>query len=217
MSLLLDLLAFLTPYGFYSYFAMFGLLIACGFGFPMPEDIVLITGGILSARGVTDVWTVNIVCLIGVLGGDGTVFFLGRKFGHRIKSFPVIRRILNESNDRRVNQIFRKYGSKVIFFARFMPGLRTPIFMTAGIYRVSPWTFLSLDGFAALISVPVWIHVGFLFGQNLEELEKKIKDFQVGIYVILALVLVLVVAINLVKKKTYAKMAGESENHSDRP
>lgn len=212
MTLLIDLLAFLTPYGLYSYFAMFGLLIACGFGFPMPEDIILITGGIMSARGVTDVMTVNIVCLFGVLAGDGTVFFLGRRYGQRIKSFPIIRRILNEKNDRRVEKIFRKYGSKVIFFARFMPGLRTPIFMTAGIYRVSPWTFLSLDGFAALISVPLWIHVGYIFGQNLEELERKIKDFQVGIYIILALILILIVAISLIKKKTYAKIAGETED-----
>jgi len=214
MKLLLNLLEFITPYGTYSYFVMFAILIACGFGFPMPEDIVLITGGILSARGITDIWIVNIVCMFGVLMGDGTVFFLGRRYGHRIKTFPVIRKILNEKTDKRVEHIFRKYGKKVIFFARFMPGLRTPIFMTGGIYRVSPWTFLLLDGFAALISVPVWIHVGYLFGKNLEELEKKMQEFQFGIYAILALLLILIVVISRLKKKTYDKMANGNQGTS---
>lgn len=214
MKLLLDLLEFMTPYGTYSYFVMFGFLIACGFGFPMPEDIVLITGGILAARGITDVWMVNMVCMMGVLMGDGTVFYLGRRYGQRIKTFPIIRKILNEKTDQRVEHIFRKYGKKVIFFARFMPGLRTPIFMTGGIYRVSPWTFLLLDGFAALISVPLWIHVGYLFGKNLEELEKKMQEFQIGLYVILFAVIVLIVVINRAKKKTYEKMANSNKESS---
>jgi membrane protein DedA with SNARE-associated domain len=212
MKLLMDLLEFMMPYGTYSYFVMFGILIACGFGFPMPEDIVLITGGILAARGVTDVLTVNVVCMLGVLIGDGTVFFMGRRFGHRIKSFPIIRKVLNEKTDKRVEHIFNKYGKKVIFFARFMPGLRTPIFMTSGIYRVSPWTFLILDGFAALISVPLWIHVGYLFGKNLEDLEKKMQEFQLGFYVILVVVIALIVGVNLAKKRTYEKMANGNQS-----
>src|SRR5690242_19409687 len=136
MRLLIDFLEFLTPYGVYSYYVMFGILIACGFGLPMPEDIILITAGILSATHATELWLVNIVCLIGVMLGDGVVFFLGRKFGPTIKSKGIFRRVINERNDRRVMNVFSKFGDKVIFMARFMPGLRMPLFLTAGIYQV---------------------------------------------------------------------------------
>ena len=55
---------------------------------------------------------------------------------------------------------------------------------------MSLWKFFFLDGFAALISVPVWIWVGFVFGSNLEALGDKIKQFQWGIYIILLVLLV---------------------------
>ena len=40
MKLIIELLAHLTPYGHYAYFIMFAILLACGFGLPMPEDVV---------------------------------------------------------------------------------------------------------------------------------------------------------------------------------
>jgi membrane protein DedA with SNARE-associated domain len=202
MQVLIDLLAFLTPYGVYSYYVMFGLLIACGFGLPMPEDIILITGGILSARHATDLWIVNLVCMVGVLGGDAVVFFMGRRFGPTIKSVGIFKRVINEKNDRRVMNVFSKFGDKVIFMGRFMPGLRMPLFLTAGIYQVPPWKFFLLDGAAALISVPLWIYLGYLFGANLEELEHKVRQFQVGIYVAVAAAVLLFILFSVLKKRT---------------
>jgi membrane protein DedA with SNARE-associated domain len=90
--------------------------------------------------------------------------------------------------------------------ARFMPGLRTPIFMTCGIYQVSFWKFLTLDGLAALISVPVWVYVGVIFGENLELLEQKIRQFQVGIYSLLGGLIALGILYAIVKKKFMNKV-----------
>jgi membrane protein DedA with SNARE-associated domain len=91
--------------------------------------------------------------------------------------------------DEKVQAVFLRWGDKVVFLARFMPGLRTPIFLTAGIYKTSYARFLALDGSAALISVPVWIWIGELFGYNLELLAQKMKQFQVAILVAVAIVL----------------------------
>lgn len=207
MQILIKLLAFLTPYGTHSYFVMFGILLACGFGLPMPEDVVLVTGGILSSHGVTSFWVTNAVCMAGVLIGDFTIFYLGRRFGPRIKTVGIFKRIFTEKRDQAVRGIFEKYGDKVIFMARFMPGLRTPIFLSTGIYQVKPWKFLLLDGSAALISVPLWIYIGDLFGQNLEELEVKMKQFQFGIYFILVGLVVLFITYTVIKKRALSKIA----------
>lgn len=206
MQILIDLLAFLTPYGTHSYFVMFGILIACGFGFPMPEDVVLISGGILASHAVTNFWGVVVVCMAGVLMGDGIVFSLGRYFGPSIKKKGIFKKIFTEKVDQRAESIIRKYGDKVVFMARFMPGLRTPVFLTCGIYQVKPWKFLLLDGTAALISVPLWIYVGFVFGQNLEELEAKIRDVQFGLYAGLAALIAVFVIVALFKRRV-AKVA----------
>lgn len=205
MDWIISLLERLTPYGTYSYAIMFGILIACGFGLPMPEDIVLVTGGILASRDVTSFGFTFIVCMAGVLIGDGTIYFIGRRAGPRLRSTRFFRFLVSEEREKKVMSWFANYGDKVIFFARFAPGLRMPLFLTSGIYQVPAWKFFTLDGFAAVISVPVWIWVGYFFGKNLEVLESKIHQFQTGIYAILAVLLVGFVAAWYIKKRLKAR------------
>lgn len=180
---------------------MFGFLIACGFGFPMPEDIILISGGILSARGICDFWLTFLVTMAGVMIGDGIIYLFGRFAGDRVKKSWLYRRVMTENMDEKTKNFWKKYGDRVIFMARFMPGLRMPIFLTSGIYKVSAAKFFLLDGFAAIISVPVWIWVGYVFGHNLELLGQKIKQFQFGIYGVLLIVILFFVVIYFTKKK----------------
>ena len=206
MQQLINLTNFLVPYGAHSYFVMFAILLACGFGLPMPEDIVLITGGILASRGVCDLYFTIVITLFGVLVGDGIIFFLGRHQGDRIKKTWPFSKILNPKTEDRAKNFFAKYGDKVIFMARFMPGLRMPIFLSAGAYQVKPWKFLLLDGFAALISVPVWVHVGFVFGTNLELLEKRIKQLQLGLYLVLGVLFVLFISYVFLKRRLLRRM-----------
>ena len=200
MHLIIELLNRLTPYGNYAYFFIVLILLTCGFGLPLPEDVVLVTGGILSARMVTDFWLTVTFSMIGVILGDGIIFFIGKKVGPKIKGTRAFQYIVKEETDRKIMGWFNKYGDKVIFFARFMPGLRMPLFLTAGAYQVPAWKFFALDGFAALISVPTWVWVGHFFGSNLELLEKKIRHLQFGIYGVLG-VLLLILVVWYVKKK----------------
>ena len=213
MQTLIKLLEFLQPYGSFAYGVMFIILIACGFGFPLPEDVVLISGGILSSRPdsqVHYVWVVG-VCMLGVLGGDGVVFTLGNKLGPRVRRLPLLRKVLNERRDQQAHGIFHKYGTKVVFMARFMPGLRTPIFFTVGSYHIPMWKFFLLDGLAALISVPLWIYVGYVFGENLEELDRRVHQFQYGIYGVLVFIIVAFVVGALIKKKALKTVEAEAE------
>ncbi|MDD2343798.1 MAG: DedA family protein, partial [Tolumonas sp.] len=58
----------------YGYVAVFVMLLLCGFGLPIPEDITLVAGGIIAGLGYADVHTMFAVCMAGVLIGDGTMF-----------------------------------------------------------------------------------------------------------------------------------------------
>jgi len=204
MQSIIEFLDFLIPYGTVSYWIMFGVLLACGFGFPMPEDVVLITGGILSGRGVCNFWLTLIVCMSGVLLGDGIVYYLGRFFGQTIKKTWLFRRIMTDSINEKVEKIFKKHGDKIVFMGRFMPGLRMPIFLTAGIYRLSPWKFFLLDFGAAIISVPVWIYIGFLFGENLEDLYDWVMKIQTGIFLLLGF-FIIVFTLSILRKRRRKK------------
>jgi membrane protein DedA with SNARE-associated domain len=195
MDLMIQLLDSLTPWGTQSLVAIFLLLIACGFGLPMPEDVILVTAGILAARNITDYSMTQFVCFTGVILGDLTVFLIGKRFGPVIKSRGVFRRIFTPERDAQVARIFNTWGLKVIFAARFMPGLRMPVFLTAGTWQVPTWKFLALDGGAAILSVPLWIMLGHAFGSRLEELAVVMNRFQ---SVLLGLTAVVVLSVPLI-------------------
>ena len=87
-----------------------------------------------------------------------------------------------------VQEKFDKYGNWVLFVARFLPGLRTAVFVTAGISRkVSYLRFIIMDGLAALISVPIWIYLGEYGAHNIDWLMAKMHSLQSGIFVILGI------------------------------
>lgn len=172
----------------YGYVAVFLILLLCGFGLPIPEDITLVAGGIISGLGYANVHTMFFVCMAGVLIGDGTMFMLGHIFGQRILGFAPIRRIVTPHRFAQVQEKFAKYGNWVLFVARFLPGLRSPIFISAGMSRrISIWRFLIMDGLAACISVPIWVYIGDYGAYNREWLLHMVKRGQTGIYLLIAI------------------------------
>lgn len=183
LPLLIDLF---TNYG---YLAVFFVLLICGFGVPIPEDITLVAGGIISGLGYTHVHTMFAVGMAGVLLGDATMFMLGRILGDKVLQVRWVARILTPARFAAVQEKFTRYGSWVLFIARFLPGLRSPIFLTAGMSRSVPfWRFILLDGMAALISVPIWVYLGYFGAFNREWLLTWIHRGQSGILVLLAAV-----------------------------
>lgn len=190
----------------YGYIAVFLVLFACGFGLPIPEDVTLVTGGVISGLGYTNVHTMVLVGLFGVLIGDGTVFTLGKIYGQRILKFRFVARIMTPKRYDQIQVKFEKYGNWVLFVARFLPGLRTPIFLMAGVSgRISYWRFLAMDGMAALISVPIWVYLGEFGASNIDWLMHTVHQFQTGIFVLLGLLLVGCLSIWWVKKRRAAK------------
>ncbi|WP_233113203.1 DedA family protein [Aggregatibacter actinomycetemcomitans] len=184
------LISFFTDYG---YFAVLFVLIICGFGVPIPEDITLVSGGVISGLGYANVHVMLLLSFFGVLLGDSTMYWLGRIYGVKILRFRPIRRFLTVERLRLVRNKFDQYGNRVLFIARFLPGLRAPIYMVAGITRrVSFIRFLLLDLFASIISVPIWVYLGDFGASNLDWLHEQIKKGQSVIYILVAVLVIFV-------------------------
>ncbi len=191
----------LLPYQEYTYPAIFIILIACGLGLPVPEDITLVVGGIFAAYKITNFWYTVILSLVGVLAGDAIVYLLGRFLGSKILKSKFFSKMIKARHLAMVRLASFKYGNSLIFFARFMPGFRTPIYFSMGMFKKPFHVFMTIDGIAALISVPVWIYVGMLFGDNIPALEKHVKQMEHGILVVLAIIIILVILFHFLKKK----------------
>lgn len=206
-ALLMDLLNNLVDvFGRSGYVAVFLALMLCGAGVPLPEDITLVAGGIITGLGYGDVHTMVLVGLAGVLVGDSTMFLLGRHFGARILRWRFVARLLTPERYAKVQEKFERYGNRMMFVARFLPGMRTAVFITAGAtHRVGFFRFLLLDGLAAFISVPLWVYLGYFGAHNHEWLAMWIRRGQTGIWLAIGAVIVILGVLWWRKRKAAAR------------
>jgi membrane protein DedA with SNARE-associated domain len=187
-----------------GYAVVFGVLVLCGFGLPLPEDVILVTGGVLawlaspldtpSVHGmVGDVglrWMVA-VGMAGILAGDSIIYWMGRRLGARIAEFRLLRRLVPPEKLQEVEKRLRRSGNIVVVIARYLPGLRAPTYFTVGHSRLPYWEFLLFDGLAAMVSAPLWVCLGFWFGDDIERAALEASRF--GHYILLGVAVVLVV------------------------
>jgi len=151
----------------FSYAGLFLVLVLCGMGLPMPEDIALLAGGYLVHRGITQYPATVVVSMIGVIAGDNSLFFLGRRFGSGIVTYLRLGRPQSRQQIDRLKAFMDQHGNMAIFYARFLAGLRALVYLMAGSLGVSPGRFLLYDSLGAVISVPVVVSIGYLFGKQI--------------------------------------------------
>lgn len=171
--------------GTFGYVGVVGLLIVCGLGVPIPEDIILISGGFIAQEAGHKPWGMMLAGLIGILLGDSVIYFLGRHFGESFAQRPFSRRFLTPERLERVRVLFRNHGEKMIIAARFMPGVRAVTFFTAGTTRVPYFHFILFDGLAALVSAPLWVYLGYRFGPKVVEWAHQFQAVLIGGMVLL--------------------------------
>ena len=196
-------------FGEYGYIAVFACLILCGLGVPVPEDITLVSGGVISGLALANPHIMCAIGLAGVLAGDSTMFLAVRIFCYRVHRLKFFRKVVSPQRFSQIQRKFKKHGLGLLFVARFLPGLRSPIYLVAGMsHRISYITFIVMDGLAALISVPVWIYLGYFFADNLDILMEYVHDVQKAIFLALGL-LAVIIAVIYFKKKFHSKMQDE--------
>lgn len=168
------------------YFLVFMVLLACGLGLPVPEDMTLFAGGLSAYFGLTSLWATILISLAGVIVGDSLIFYLGAKYGRKLTKKWLFHALLPDERLNAVRKKFHQRGNRLIFFARFMPGLRAPIYFSAGTLHLPYRIFLVYDGVAALISVPAIIGAVYFFGDEFDKVLHVIKKVEHGIVLVIA-------------------------------
>lgn len=153
----------------YEYIAMVGILMLCGIGLPLPEEVTLISSGLLVGWHEADFWLASLACCFGILAGDLIIFGLGHHYGQRFLQSRPMHFLLPPARQARVQGFFEKHGSKALFLARFFPGVRIGVYAYAGSQRLAWSRFIGLDGLGVLISGPTSILVGRWVGRAFAE------------------------------------------------
>jgi membrane protein DedA with SNARE-associated domain len=192
MDNILDILLGLT--GPTPYFLIFGILLVCGLGLPIPEDVTLFAAGLAAYYGLTSLWGIVAVSYLGVILGDSIIFWLGAIYGRKLTKKWFFHKLLPDERLNAVKNKFHQKGNKLIFAARFMPGLRAPIFFSAGTLHLPYRVFFFYDGLAALLSVPTIIGAVYYFGDELDKVVRIIKGIEHSIILFMVAVILAVLA-----------------------
>jgi len=176
--------------GLPAYALVFGVLVACGLGVPLPEDISLVTGGFLAYLEVANLYIMMAVGFVGILVGDTLIFSAGRRIGTQVGrgGHGFFARIVTPEKRRKVEELFGRHGEKIVMIARFLPGVRAVTYFTAGSARMKYRRFIFFDGMAALVSAPVFVYLGYHFGDELEALVRAVRRGESAVIIILVAV-----------------------------
>lgn len=190
------------------------VLFASSFGLPLPEEVVLITSGIVAnlayAEAVAsgqpptiNVWVLSAVCFLAVLMSDLLVFSLGRKYGvSLLRKWPFYH-ILSPGSLTKVEGWTKRYGAFACCLFRFTPGIRFPGHFMCGALKISYQKFLATDGFAAFLTVPTQVLLLSFYG---DEILGTIKQFKI-IFFSLVGVGLLIWGFIMLKQKYFSKQS----------
>lgn len=163
------------------------MMVISSFGFPVPEEVSLVSVGIVCYMGrnpelfpppevgaeAVNTYTAAAVTFFAVVASDFLVYTLGKTLGARVMRWSVMKRQQKQLD--RVKGWMAKYGVFAAALFRFTPGLRFPGHFSCGMMGLSPYKFLAVDSVAALISVPTQIFLISYYGKEILDNFKTIK------------------------------------------
>ncbi len=178
--------------GYVGIFILMGLESAL---IPIPSEITMPFSGFLVSQGQLSFALVVIVGTLANLAGSMLAYFIGLKLEETVL-LGWIRKygkfiLLSEHEYRKAEGWFKKYGDKIIFVSRLLPGIRTVISLPAGMFAMDLRKFIIYTTLGCLIWSILLTYVGVVLGENwasLEPLYRKFEFIIVGVIIIAVLV-----------------------------
>lgn len=153
-----------------SYLGIFVFIAATGCGMPIPEEAAIVVAGVLSAQGHLVTGIAFAACLAGAVVGDSFMYAIGYHWGHGIfTSHPRFAKLLAAENEQQFQQAIESHAFKVMLLARFLIGVRAPVYVMTGVVRMPYRRFLMYDVFSAALVVGVVFGLSYVFGEGVAQ------------------------------------------------
>jgi membrane protein DedA with SNARE-associated domain len=138
-------------------------------GLPFPGETVLILAGIFAGtKHDLNIFAVVVTAALAAFVGQAIGFVIGREFGYRLllRFGPYLH--ITEGRIKLGEYLFLRYGSVIVFVARFVPVLRSIVGLLAGANRM-PWPqFLLANVVGAFAWASVFGFAAYLLGHEME-------------------------------------------------
>ncbi len=135
-------------------------------------------------------WILLPVCILGVVCSDVLLYTSGRYLGDRLLRHRWLAHMMPPQRRQRTEENFHRYGVSILVFGRLVPGIRAPLFLTAGSMRLPLPRFLLADGLGAVVGNSCFFFLGFWLGDSVKTLIEHAEERLKPILIIVAVGLV---------------------------
>jgi membrane protein DedA with SNARE-associated domain len=176
-----------------SYIGFFVFIALTGCGLPIPEEAAIVVAGVLSSQDKLDWRIAFTVCLAGAVVGDSFMYAIGYRWGHGIfTSHPRFAKLFASENEEQFQKAVEAHALKVMLLARFLVGIRAPVYVMTGVVRLPFRRFLIYDIISASLVVGVVFGLSYLFG---EQVTGWVRHAEIRATIVVALIVIAAVAI----------------------
>lgn len=178
---------------------LFGIVFAetgLFFGFFFPGDSLLFTAGLLASQGFLNIWFLAPLMILGAVMGDSFGYWFGAKVGPKIfnKEDSLF---FHKEHINRTQRFYLKYGAKAVFFARFVPIVRTFAPILAGVGSMPYGTFIRFN----IMGGVVWGGGITLLGYFLGSIVPNIEHYLLQIILVIIAVSFLPIVYEVISDK----------------
>ena len=177
--------------------AAFGLLYLeeSGVPMPMPGDVFVMYVGHHSAQSLLSLLAAWLGLIAVVVLGASNLYFISRRWGRSIVEHRLAKLLhLTPARIDQAERWFARWGVWTLVLGRHIPGLRVPLTVAAGIFRVRYPVFVASVAISTAVWAGFFLTLGAVFGGRISHLLNLHREG----YVILPAVVVIAFGVYLV-------------------
>ena len=170
-----DLLSYIEQYG---YFALFFSLWLGIVGMPLPDEMIVMSGGFMSSLDKMSVLKAFVITYLGAVSGLSLGFILGKVFGHKILDKLVKKK--KAKYLLKSKELLDRYGHFALVISYFIPIVRHILPYLVGMNNMPFKKYALYYYTAGFVWTSIYFTLGLFFGKHIENI--SILATKYGIY-----------------------------------
>ncbi|MGZ7150176.1 DedA family protein [Bacillus sp. BC08] len=170
-----ELLSYIEQYGYWALFFCLWLGII---GMPIPDEMIVMSGGFVSSLGILSVIPAFVLTYLGVVSGLSLGYILGKIFGTK-----VLDKLTKKKKAKyllKSQQMVEKYGHYALVTSYFIPVVRHIVPYLVGMNNMSFKTYALYSYTTGFVWTFVYFVLGSVFGQHIESIVAVAIEY--GVY-----------------------------------
>ena len=175
----------LEQQGIFVYLVVFFSLLGGAFFLPFPEDLILITTGVLIHKELASPELICVVAYSAIVLGDIVLYSIGYFFGPNLFAKRWFRNRIHPKKIKKVKEHLEQNHITAIFIGRHLFYLRSLTFVMCGAVKMNFVKYIIADLIAALFSCSLMISIGYFAAENFIVIQEHFDNVKNVLFLII--------------------------------